>query len=596
MKTGSAVSFSYSLIRLSRNFRISWVVFASLFVLLSEGLSAQKLESDLIYHPKESEMMIYDRVKAIMDSAQYFKEHDAAGKALVYCYKALNYDHQINPASNLYRKMHEWTMYTLFHLRSFDEALKHAQLVLNHLALIGHKNSHPSYYMHSTMAQIYMEEGDFHGAIKQYKEAQRVATYVDPVYISSSWNNIGMAYDQYGFQDSARYFYNKALTSVVWNNEERGELWVGIMDNIALLDKKQGNKKKAFSTCEKVLKAAQDLPDWNKKPRRVLRWCFTALDLSMDLNYLDKTEEILHLAQGRLDHDETKMGAKNWDYRKKLFERYKRYFQLTDQIDQELRFRDLEMQSSDSLISATKLREERHLSAVNKYHLKNLDNALEMEELKLERKENQLQLSEQSSALQSLWILLISGGSVLVLSFSFLFYRKIVREQRAKQQITALELKNKELESERLKSDLEAKKKDLTNVAIDNSMQRERLNTMLSQVDNIRDLDPNQQARALRQLKIELTSQSPVDDRLALMQTNVEKVNQEFYQTLLKAYPKLTKLEREICGYIRLDLSGSEIANLRKVSPNSIKQIRHRLRKKLDLESGTDLYHFIQEI
>ena len=549
-----------------------------------------------LYQPKNDEEFIYNRVLALVDSAQYFKNHDAPGKALACCYQALKYDHLINPASLAYKRLHEWAMFTLFNLHSYEEAIKHTEFCLDHLALTGQKISLESYYMHSTMAQIYIESGYLDSAIVWYKKAQKVAILIEPVYYASTWNNIGMAYEKDGQLDSARFYYDKALGSIAWNDEERGNLWVGIMDNIALLERKLGNNEKAFLTSEKVLVAAQKLPVWHRNPRRVLRWCYTALDLSMDLNKLDRTAHFLKLAQGRLDFDEAKLGISIWEFRKNLFERYRRYYQMTGQIEMEVKYQELEMQSSDSLLQDINRREENQLTVINKYHLENLDNALEMEELKLERKENQLQLSEQSAALQSLWILLISGGSVLVFLFSFLFYRKIVREQRAKQQITALELKNKELESQRLKSDLEAKKKDLTNVAIDNSMQRERLNTMMSQVDNIRDLDPNQQAQALRQLKVELTSQSQVDDQLALIQTNVEKINQEFNQTLLKAYPKLTKLEREICGYIRLDLSGSEIANLRKVSPNSIKQIRHRLRKKLDLETGADLYRFIQEI
>ncbi|MCT4645262.1 MAG: LuxR C-terminal-related transcriptional regulator, partial [Carboxylicivirga sp.] len=68
----------------------------------------------------------------------------------------------------------------------------------------------------------------------------------------------------------------------------------------------------------------------------------------------------------------------------------------------------------------------------------------------------------------------------------------------------------------------------------------------------------------------------------------IDQVNSEFEEKLKERFPKLTKSEIEILGYIKLKLSTKEIANTRKVSPTTVKVTKHRINKKL-AEEGTSI-------
>jgi DNA-binding CsgD family transcriptional regulator len=50
-----------------------------------------------------------------------------------------------------------------------------------------------------------------------------------------------------------------------------------------------------------------------------------------------------------------------------------------------------------------------------------------------------------------------------------------------------------------------------------------------------------------------------------------------------------------LLSYIRINLDKIEISNLMNISPRSIDMSRYRVRKKLKLEKGVDLYQFVRE-
>ncbi|RJE74934.1 hypothetical protein BGP76_17590 [Reichenbachiella sp. MSK19-1] len=73
-----------------------------------------------------------------------------------------------------------------------------------------------------------------------------------------------------------------------------------------------------------------------------------------------------------------------------------------------------------------------------------------------------------------------------------------------------------------------------------------------------------------------------------------EKVHTGFLSLLLNRYPALTTHDLRICAYIKINLSTKEIASLLNVKPTSVQVMRHRLKKKLQLDKDTDLIRFIQ--
>ncbi|MGK0307528.1 MAG: hypothetical protein ACI8RP_000480 [Urechidicola sp.] len=73
------------------------------------------------------------------------------------------------------------------------------------------------------------------------------------------------------------------------------------------------------------------------------------------------------------------------------------------------------------------------------------------------------------------------------------------------------------------------------------------------------------------------------------------EVHQDFVSRISKTYPSITSNDVRLLSYIRINLDKIEISNLMNISPRSIDMSRYRVRKKLKLEKGVDLYQFVRE-
>ncbi len=67
----------------------------------------------------------------------------------------------------------------------------------------------------------------------------------------------------------------------------------------------------------------------------------------------------------------------------------------------------------------------------------------------------------------------------------------------------------------------------------------------------------------------------------------------DFYKKLLEKCPTLTRNEIRLCAFAKMNLSIKEIAALTQQSSNSIVVARYRLKKKLKLDEGENLDHFL---
>jgi len=68
------------------------------------------------------------------------------------------------------------------------------------------------------------------------------------------------------------------------------------------------------------------------------------------------------------------------------------------------------------------------------------------------------------------------------------------------------------------------------------------------------------------------------------LEQHFEQIHEDFYKNLLFKFPDLTKNERKLCAYLRLNLSTKDIASLTFQSIRSIEISRTRLREKLGLK------------
>jgi DNA-binding CsgD family transcriptional regulator len=72
-----------------------------------------------------------------------------------------------------------------------------------------------------------------------------------------------------------------------------------------------------------------------------------------------------------------------------------------------------------------------------------------------------------------------------------------------------------------------------------------------------------------------------------------DQVHENFLRNLRESYPDLTPKDQKLCAYLRMNLTTKEIAPLMNISVRGVEISRYRLRKKLDLDTNTNLTDFI---
>lgn len=156
------------------------------------------------------------------------------------------------------------------------------------------------------------------------------------------------------------------------------------------------------------------------------------------------------------------------------------------------------------------------------------------------------------------------------------------------------------LKEENLKSELKHKTAELVNSSLNltrkNEMLREIKKDVLSMGNSINDADlvslRRKNLRLINKIDVNLEHDSDIDN----FQTNFDSLHHDFISLLEQQFPGLSKKEKMLCVYIRMNMISKEIAPLINMSVRGVEITRYRLRKKLNLAEKDNLYEFLQRI
>ena len=86
------------------------------------------------------------------------------------------------------------------------------------------------------------------------------------------------------------------------------------------------------------------------------------------------------------------------------------------------------------------------------------------------------------------------------------------------------------------------------------------------------------------------------DDYWKKFEENFNDVHDSFFKKLTEKYPSISKTDRKLCVFLKMDLSTKEIAQLMNISYRGVEVARYRLRKKLDLDRNDNLVDFLRRL
>lgn len=443
--------------------------------------------------------------------------------------------------------------------------------------------------IYSSLAACHSYEGNADSTIFYRKQFLRVAQQRNEhLKIASGLNNIGMNYREVA-PDTALACFHRALRALRLINNEDSVFRQSIIDNFGLLFLQMGHLDSAAFYFEKNLEWAGRLEDTSRLIQTQLELAAIALqekDAEKMLAWLESSKRMLQCGGCAGKHT----------LRQRLWKLFEQYALLTDD-DKAAR---LHSQKAYAITDSLHLLESRSLrSAIAKLNRLKLETA-EKERLFLVEKEKS---TLRKARLQQMLAFTAIAFAIVICGVVVMRYRW--RQQRLKkenqlletrEQLALTEIKKKELDEIHLKQSLELKQKDVANMAI-NLAEKERFTAeVVAKLEKIAAPGKRPLRPQLENLCRELDNSRQLSEKSLALQVNIAEVNQEFYRKLKRAFPTLSKSEAELCALFRTGLDGKEISVMKNITMPSLRTIRSRIRKKMNLPADQDLSDFLQDI
>ena len=156
------------------------------------------------------------------------------------------------------------------------------------------------------------------------------------------------------------------------------------------------------------------------------------------------------------------------------------------------------------------------------------------------------------------------------------------RENQERLQRLESEKRAQQLKQKRLNDQIVSKERELT-IQIHRVLEKNHLlREILRLVEQSQAKSPAELARKVRSRIADSRQQEK--DWISYKEI-FERVHPGFFQALLTKYPQLTQNDLRYAAYVKMGLSSKEIASLMNVKPDSLKNTRYRMRKKINLDA-----------
>lgn len=197
---------------------------------------------------------------------------------------------------------------------------------------------------------------------------------------------------------------------------------------------------------------------------------------------------------------------------------------------------------------------------------------------------------------KSILMLFLAVIGLLLLGYQF-YIRHLEKnhERLSVRQEEELRKQKAEHEFEMLRLEVKEKDKKLMNFTMDGINRNNMLGEIRDEVLGLKNDCSNPDSK-IKSIVKKIDSHLNDKENWKVFEKYFNNIYDGFFDRLVLRYPDLTTNELKICAYIKLNLTSKEIAVLMNISPTSVEMARHRLRKKLDLPSETNLVNLMSEI
>jgi len=419
------------------------------------------------------------------------------------------------------------------------------------------------------IGNLYIEIQDYENALKYLFKVEKIAKKLnDYVMLADVITEIGVVYKRQNRLDEADSLFKKSLQlyKQIMNNN-------GIatsQENIGSIEVEQGRCKEGLRYLRESLKffkrvnSIEDISNVYIDMSKAFM-CMQHYDSSVFyLNKALKNGVILNNAQLKL---KSYRQLNNAYYAMQDFNNaykiQKSYYQLKDSL-----------QSVDVEIRINEL--------LKKYNVEKVQKEAELYK-------SQKQVEESRNRFYKL--ITLSLVLFIILASYFVWQRR-----KKDREIIRLRQERNQIVKEEMEAKMHYQSKQLTTHALNMLQKNLLLQSLEEDMAEIRKKAKDELKQEIHSLNHKIKTHLKGEKDWDLFKMYFEQINKDFFPRMKDLYPNLTSNDLRLIALIKLNMNIKEVASVLNLSPDSVKNARYRLRKKLKLDSQDDLFEFINSI
>ena len=419
------------------------------------------------------------------------------------------------------------------------------------------------------IGNLYFDLGDNRNAKKYFVTAQRMAISIGNLLLEADvYDMMGSINQQENDLDSAWVYYKKSLLLYQKIDFKQG---VAIaQQNIGTLQVKLKNYRYGISYLKKSLAFFQTtnlIEDVSK----------VAIDLSKAYTHTQEYDSAVFYSDYALKNGRS---LQNVDIQLQALEELesvylnmKNYGKAYDIQSSYYKLRD-SLQSVDMEMRIAELKQKYDLDKAEK------ETALWMSQQQIEASKSKVYM-----------ILVVSLLSFILFASIFVWHRR-----KKETEIIQLRQERNKLIKEDMEDKMRFQSKQLTTHALNMLQKNTLLQSLQEDIDRIGEKAKEEVKPELRSLNHKIMTHIKGEKDWGLFKMYFEQINKDFFNALYKINPNLTSNDLRLLALIKLNMNIKEVASVLNLSPDSVKNARYRLRKKLNLNSQDDLFEFVNNI
>ncbi|WP_281754092.1 tetratricopeptide repeat protein [Neptunitalea chrysea] len=208
-----------------------------------------------------------------------------------------------------------------------------------------------------------------------------------------------------------------------------------------------------------------------------------------------------------------------------------------------------------------------------------------------------MQESEVNTARQNLlWLGLLTLVSISIIIYVFLFKKRKASQkiQEYKERTMKAEIEKKTIEEQNLQNEIQLKTVTLSKYSLNLAQKNKLISEVAATLRNMSSRSKIDVQSKLKEMAKELEVSLEQDEEWDEFMQFFEDIHPDFIKNISAATDhKLSSTELRLAMLLRLNLSSKEIASVLRVTPDSVRVARHRLRKKLPINQKQELVNFM---